>query len=683
MAAIALAIALVPALLRVAAQATRQTPPVTFKVEINYVEVDAVVVDRQGNLVRDLMKDEFQVLEDGKPQSVTALSFVDLPVERAERPLFANHPIEPDVATNARGMDGRLYLLVLDDLNTGPMRSSRVRAAARRFVQEQLGVNDLAAVVTTGFADGRQEFTNNRALLVQAIDRFTGAKLRSPTLERLDRYAQLQNADDPVTDPLEVERAFRARTVFESIRQWCDALASVRGRRKALVFLSEGIDYNIDDPINNMFASEVRDTVREAISAATRANVNIYSIDPRGLTSLSEEAMEIGVLPGVGDADIGSPTTLLQELRLSQDSLRVISDETGGFASLNTNDPQAAFTRIVRENSAYYVLGYYSTNERRDGRFRTIDLKVTRPGLTVRSRRGYVAPTGKARGREAPPMPGVSPELREALDSPIPVSGFTLAVTAAALKGNGARASVLVAVQASGRDLTFAEKDGHFDNVVETSVIAIDGDGKIVAGDRAALSLTLKPETRAALQQVGFRMLFRLPLPPGRYQVRVAARESGGGRIGSVYDDLEVPDFTRLPLSMSGLVISSLRNNVVPTPRPDEVLQKMLAGHPTTAREFHSDDELGVAAEVYDAQGDHAHKVHITTTLLADAGKAVFQHADERSSTELQGKTGGYGYSVRVPLKGLAPGLYVLRVEARSTLGKEAQASREVQVVVR
>jgi VWFA-related protein len=681
----ATALAIASALAYLAAQAPRQTPPVTFKVEINYVEVDAFVVDGQGTLVRDLRQDEFRVLEDGKPQTVTAFSFVDLPVERPDRPLFAKQPIEPDVATNARGVDGRLYLIVLDDLDTGQMRTARVRAAAKKFVQDQLGVNDLAAVTTTGFAAARQEFTNNRALLVQAIDRFTGTKLRSPTLERLDEYARQANRQvgDPVADPLEAQRAFRARSVFDSLRQWCDILASVRGRRKALVFISEGIDYNIDDPINNPYAGEIRDSVRDAISAATRANVNIYSIDPRGLTDMGDELIGISALPGPGDADVGGPSTLLRELRLSQDSLRVISDETGGFASVNTNDTRGAFTRIVQENSAYYVLGYYSTNERRDGRFRKIDLTVTRPGLTVRTRRGYAAVSGKPRAREAPPMAGVSSELREVLDSPVPVSGFTLAAAAAPLKGDGGQASVLVTVQGSGGDLTFTEKDGRFDNVVEASVLAIDGDGRIKAGDRASLSLAVKPETLAALRQVGFRVLLRLPLPPGKYQLRVAARESGAGRMGSVYDDLEVPDFTRLPLSMSGLILSSRQNNVVPTPRPDETLQKLLAGHPTTARDFRSDDELVAAAEVYDTQGDRAHKVNITTTLLTDAGTSVFNRADERSSSELRGRTGGYGYSVRVPLKGLAPGLYVLRVEARSTLGKEAQASREVVVRVR
>jgi hypothetical protein len=127
-----------------APRADQQTPPVTFKVEVNYVEVDAVVLDKQGNFVRDLKMDDFQLLEDGKPQKIRTYSFVEIPVERAEKPLFVKQPIDPDVQTNARGTDGRIYMLVLDDLHTAALRSERVRAAARRFVQ-QMGANDQAA----------------------------------------------------------------------------------------------------------------------------------------------------------------------------------------------------------------------------------------------------------------------------------------------------------------------------------------------------------------------------------------------------------------------------------------------------------------------------------------------------------------------------------------------------------
>src|SRR5437870_7389393 len=109
----------------------------TFKLRVDYVEVDVVVTDRQGNLVRDLKKEDFQVLEDGKPQSISAFSLVDIPIERAERPLFAASPIEPDVKTNERPFDGRVYVMVIDDLHTRAGRSIRVKLAAKQFIERR------------------------------------------------------------------------------------------------------------------------------------------------------------------------------------------------------------------------------------------------------------------------------------------------------------------------------------------------------------------------------------------------------------------------------------------------------------------------------------------------------------------------------------------------------------------
>ena len=667
-------------------QVDRQMPPVTFKVEVNYVEVDAVVVDRQGNFVRDLKREDFQVLEDGKPEKIATYSFVDIPVEKAEKPMFVKQAIEPDVRTNAGGLDGRIYLLVLDDLHTGPLRSERVRAAARRFVQQQMGSNDLAAVVcTSGRTDAAQEFTNNRQLLLDAIGKFMGRKLRSATLEKMDQYNLTRGMPGgaTATDPAEAERAYNARNAFDDIRQLCDFLSSVHGRRKALIYVSEGVDYDIYDPITNKYASDIRDAAKDAIAAATRANVNIYSVDPRGLTDMGDEAIDMGAPISDGDINL-SQQTLLQELRLSQDSLRVLADETGGFAALNTNDFKNAFDRIVRENSSYYVLGYYPANDRRDGKFRKIDVKVNRPGVEVHFRKGYNAPSGKPAARRPIEHEAItSSEVRQALESPVPISGFTLSAFAAPFKGTAPNASVVVTMQGSGGDLKFNEKAGRFEDIVEVSLVAVDHDGKIRGGDQQKLNMSLKPETRPLVQQSGFRMVSRLNLPPGRYQLRIAGRDSVGGRIGSVYYDLAVPDFWKAPLSMSGLVIAAARGGRVATPSNDAELSKALPGPPTTARDFLSDDELAVLAEVYDNQAATAHKVNIATTILAEDGRTVFRHGDERSSAELNGKSGGYGYVVRIPLRDIPPGLYVLRIQAQSTLEKGEPVSREVQFTVR
>jgi len=308
------------------APANQGQPPVTFRVEVNYVEVDALVTDAQGNVVSDLTANDFELLEDGKPRKISTFSLVNLPVERAQRPLFASAPVEADVQTNEGG-EGRIYLIVLDDQHTDPTRAPRVKAAARRFIEQNFGINDLAAVVYTGGrSTDSQDFTNNPRLLLAAIDKFSGRKLRSATLERLENVRTNPDTGSvgPGSDPSEIERAFRARQVMSSVRRLAEFMAGVRGRRKAMLFISEGVDYDINQVmgVQGSTATSVLQDTQDAIAAATRGNVAIYTIDPRGLVSGSEDLIQSSST--FDDQGVGLVSSL-SELRLSQDSLRVLS----------------------------------------------------------------------------------------------------------------------------------------------------------------------------------------------------------------------------------------------------------------------------------------------------------------------------------------------------------------------
>ena len=662
-----------------------QRPSVTFRVEVNYVEIDAIVTDAQGNFVRDLTKDDFEVVEEGKPQDLSVLSMVDIPIERTDAPLYSPTAIEPDVRSNAKEFNGRVFVLVLDDLQTHFGRSVRVRQAAKLFVERYLGANDIAAIVQTGARkDGAQEFTSNHTLLLKAINTFAGQKLRSATLDKIDDY-YMQRETNPGAVPRdlsEAERAFKARNTLSTLRQVADYLAGVRGRRKAVVYFSEGIDYDIDNTIGNRYASDLRDEMLAAIAAATRANVSFYGVDPRGLSGLSDEGIEITAVPNDPTLGLGY-ASLSDELRRSQDSLRTISEETGGFAAVNRNDFREAFGHIIQDNSGYYLLGYYSSDTRRDGRFRRVQVRVKRPGLTVRARKGYTAPKGKAQSTTTLANTKTSPALREALDSPIPISGLALSVFAAPFKGTAPNASIAVTIEIEGRGLSFAEQNGLFADDVEISVIAIDRDAKIKDGGRDVVQLKLKPQTRETVSRAGIRISRRLELPPGNFQLRVGVRDGGTGATGSVLYDLAVPDFPKDPLSMSGILIASAAGNQIPTANPDPEFKTVLPAPPTTIRDFPRGDTLALFTEVYDNQTKVAHRVAIKTSVIADDGKVVYTAGDERKSDELQGAKGGYGYSTAIETKGLAPGRYVLRVEAETLLTDGGKAKREVEFRVR
>ena len=660
----------------------------TFKVQVDYVEVDVLVTDGRGNYVRDLKREDFQVFEDGKPQAVTNFALVDIPIERAERPLFAKQPVEPDVRSNERPFDGRVYVMLLDEAHTLPSNTALVRRAAQKFIDEKLGANDLMAVV---FARGTvggggsygQEFTSNKRLLGLAVQNFTGSAPRSATLNKMQDYINTSamraaGGGAPPQDMDRQEREFNARAMLEEMTAVADWFASVRGRKKTILLFSEGISYDIHDVFangGNNAASMITSRMQDFIRSATKANVSLYAIDPRGLMALSDGNIEL-VSVGTGDPAAArlNESGLRDESRLARESLQTFAEETGGFAVVNTNGFANAYDRIVQENSAYYVLAYYPPNPKRDGKFHKIEVRVTRPGLTVRSRRGYANPTGKV---AVPPKSVLSAELRDTLESPLPVSGLAMKVFAAPFKGAAPNASVLLGVELRGRDITTEASSS-----LEMAVFAVDVKGKVKASSRETLSLNLKPDTKTRVEQTGIRLLSRMNMPAGRYQLRIGARDSTGGALGSVLYDLEVPDFEKGPLVMSGLVLTSAASSLLPTARPDTDLRQVLPGPPAAARSFPQNDQLAFFTDVYDNDVSNVHTVDITSTLTSDDGKVVFKHAEERSTADLAGKKGGFGYSASINLPDNPPGLYVLKVEARSRLGGNATASREVQITI-
>ncbi len=685
--------------LSLAAQQPAQPPPprpgagdqpaMTFKVEINYVEIDAVVADAQGNFVRNLTKDDFQVYEQGKPQTITAFSLIDIPVQKFDPPLFKVKPIEPDVRSNKDEFDGRVFVIVLDDLNTSVQRSGRVKIAAKQFIDRYLGANDVAAVVQTGGAKGgAQEFTSSHERLSRAVDRFIGQKERSATLEKIDDYYRNLNAgmrSNAPRDTSEAIRAYKARNTFAVLKNTADYLAGIRGRRKAVVFFSEGVDYDIYDQINNMYATDVRSAGQDAIAAATRANVSFYAVDPRGLIGV-DDAAEIQSFPT--DTSLGLGLNALQrEMQIAQDSLRTIASETGGFAAVNSNDYRSSFARIIQDNSSYYILGYYSNDAKRDGQFRTVNVRVKTPGLQIRARKGYVAPKGRPpAGTPAPPGIAASIAMREAINSPIPVTGLGVSAFAAPMAGavaNRPKASVLAVVEIDGSALKFKQEGGLFANDIEVAIVATDDAGKVHEGVKDSAKLQLKPETYAVVAKVGIRMTRRLELEPGRYQLKIGARESVGGLVGSVIYDLDVPDFTKGDIAMGGLLLTAASASRMPTANPDPDFKNILPGSPIATRVFPTNDRLDLAVDVYDNRPTPPHRVEIRTTLTGDTGNVVFSQRDERRTEELKGANGTFGHVAAVPLKDVAPGRYVLRVEAQSLLTNGASASREVEITVK
>jgi VWFA-related protein len=720
------------------AQAPQGPPSTTFQVEVNYVDIDTIVTDENGNFVSNLSRDDFEVLEDGKPQKIDTFSYVEIPIERQVRFAALGRPVSPDVRSNRESFSGRIYVLVLDDYNVSPMRTSAVRRWAREFIERHLGANDLAAVVyTSGRSELAQDFTNDRQLLLASVDKFVGQKLRSAAVDELDAYYQdllnrthfgtmtdgqadktAQATDLARTGTIrqyDQERSLRAHNVLRALSNLSEFLGGIRGRRKAVLYFSEGIDYPIRDLFGPNSAGPVLQDARDAIGTASRANVIFFPVDPRGLSGLTAEYLEVqgvGVAAPVGQGSaIGTsgpdlktamgpmtaPGVLLNELQASQETLRAFADETGGFATLNLNDPTATFQRIADHNSRYYVLGYYAPTHPRDGRFHRIEVRVRKPGLRVQARRGYASPRGQTaeerrqaqearRDRDAKIQNATSKELRETLTRPVQQSGLTFTVQAAPFRSTQQQSSVALAIEFDPGKLTFTphESQAAYSSRIELSMFGINEHGRPQPGIRSELVLNLRPSSYESAKTHGLRVNPRLELAPGRYQLRVAAREIATGHMGSVFYDLEVPDFRKGPLMLSGLLLSAASTDAIVTAQRDPVVATLLPGPATSTRVFPPTDIVTVYAEIYDNQSSRQPRnIDVELRLIAENGQSVFSARDTLSNGA-QGSPpwSAYGYLKRIPLVDVPAGHYLVRVEARVSGIKESAAHSFREAVI-
>jgi len=714
------------------AQAPDQAQRPTFQVSVNYVDVDVTVTDAQGNFVTGLTRDDFQLLEDGKPQKIDTFSFVELPVERPSRFLALGRPIQADVRSNRDASSGRVYIIVLDDLNVSAMRTAIVRRSAREFVDKYFGPHDIAAVVSTsGNKELSQEFTNDPAMLLKAIDRFIGQRLRPAELERLDDYFQsqlLSGLDAPAQteqeaqngatvpnlltrmqsfDPSNLERGQRAIGVLNTLRNLAAFLEGVRGRRKALLWFSEGIDYPMAEVFSSQSGTEITQATKDVINAAAHANVNFFALDPRGLIGMTTDL--------IGDSRAGAPDTagndptkpagtpfsgtqaLLNEMRLTQDSLRTLAEGTGGFAAVDTNVFADAFSRIVDTNSRYYLLGYTAPNHPRDGRFHRIEVRVNRPGVKAVARRGYPSPSGRtAEERRRDEMnrralenrkggsADTSAELRLALNNPVQQAGLTLAVQAIPLKNTPKEAAVALTVEIDGKDFEFAQQPNSlFANSLELSFFTLTDEGKAQRGTRSALNIAVRPETYQRMKALGIRYNARMPLAPGRYQLRVGARDPLTGKAGTVFYDVVVPDFSKPPLTVSGLLLSSTGALQMFTAQHDPMSEKLLGGGPpTTRREFGQNETLAWMTEIYDNMpADRSRRIDVRASLIGENGQVGYSSNNLIANGGANGWT-TFGYTGQIPLNLVQPGRYVLRLQATPSDGGNP-ATTETMITVK
>ena len=280
-------------------------------------------------------------------------------------------------------------------------------------------------------------------------------------------------------------------------------------------------------------------------------------------------------------------------------------------------------------------------------------------------------------------MNNTSPELRDALNAPLQQSGLTFTVHAAPFKLTQKEASVALAIEFDGDPFPFSteEKDGLATNTIEISFFGINQEGKAQRSTRSQFNLALRPDSFKRVKTGGLRVNPRMTLGPGRYQVRVGARESVGSRVGTVFYDLQVPDFRKDPLMLSGLLITATSAQAAMTAMPDPDAPKLLPGPAISRRTFTRNDSLTVFAEIYDnSSSKHARQIDTVATMLSEHGQEVFRAAETIDNPTVSRWT-TYGLTRAIPLNNVAPGRYLIKVEAKPR-GNTASVMRETLITV-
>ncbi len=368
----------------------------TFRAFVDLVTTDVIVRDGNGQFVSDLTKDDFEVLEDGVKQEVASVSLI-----HGGRTFNLQAPPPPPpqegiilpAAKPTNDAAGRIFLFFVDDLHMNFRDTPRIRQLFEKMNKTLLHDGDMFGIVSTGTSSLAIDLTYDRKRMDEAIKKISGSALKPSEL-----------IEGPQGPNGLTEVKYRAHVAFATAYDIVNNLSKVQNRRKAVIFVSNGYDLNpfegarFNDPNivgmkntryqnmeydpftrqNNQFSdAELVRELSELTRAANRANATFYTIDPRGLVAGSDIDEQV------------DPTEWQNHIRKTQDSLRVIADETGGFAVINQNQFDKALQRIDAESSDYYVLGYYSSNPDPLKRTRRIDVKTRRSGLDVWSRRAY------------------------------------------------------------------------------------------------------------------------------------------------------------------------------------------------------------------------------------------------------------------------------------------------------
>ena len=629
--------------------ATPPPPPPdqpVFRTGINTVRVDVIVTDRQGNPVTDLKLEDFEIQEDGKPQKAETFRLVK--IDTVTQPAYTQRTIRTrnDEETAAADENSRIFAFFLDDYHVRKETSMSVKKPVMEFIANQLAPGDLVGVMYPLTPIDAVLINRNHQGVSNTIEKFLGRKYDYEPINDVERgYVYKLN-------PQAIEM-IRRQVSLTAIRGICTKLGSLREGRKSLILVSEGytsllppqLRSNLPgaiaapgdltrDPFaaeNNLMEDRARFSAdmdlmqefRDVFDACNRNNTSIYALDPRGLST--------------GEFDVStniSMRTSQEYLNSSMDALRVLAENTDGRAIVNRNDLGTAMKQIIRDSSAYYLVGY-TTQAPSDGKFHEIKVRVKRPGMQVRARRGFWAFTEEDLKRAiAGPRPGPPAAVTKALAAIAPLTNRRYVRTWIGTDKGAAGKTRLTFVWEPLPPTPGVRRD----EPRRVTVLATSPAGDIIYRGRVP----------SELAPSGSGGSISFDAPPGKLDVRLTIEGDGTGTLDVEDRDVEVPD-----LSAPEVIITTPRVWAARTAREFTALASGTAPPPTLTREFRRTERLLVRFEAL-APGTAAPAV--TAQLLNQQGTKMSDIA----------VAAGSSFSIDLPLANLAAGQYLLEITANA-----------------
>jgi len=678
-------------------QGAQNAPKGGFKFEATArLVVETVILkDKNGNPIEGLNKNDFAITEDGKKQDVAFCEYQKLEEDAAPAPEQLKQRVEtepakeepkkeqvksvtatqiaPEKPGDIKYKDKRLLVMFFDMTSMPIQDQFRAQDAAVKFIKTQMTPSDLMAIMTFS-SDVKvvEDFTDDRDLLLKDVKGLTMGEGQG-----LDETTSDDSTSDTGAAFTQDDTEFN---IFNTDRQLSALETAVKmlgtlNEKKALVYFASGMQRNGVDNQAQLQAT---------INAAIRSNTAFYPIDARGLVAQAPLGDATKGSPGGSGMYSGSSARASQSnFQGQQESLYTLASDTGGKALLDNNDLSMGIVQAQKDISSYYILGYYTTNEKLDGHFRRVKIAIKNENLVAKVgkldyREGYWA------GKEFNKFTSDDKErqLSEALMLGDPITDIDIAMEVDYFRMARDRYFVPVVVKIPGSELEIAKHGGAETTKIDFIGVVKDAKGQTVGNVRDAADIKLKGETGTSLSKHAIEYDTGFTLAPGAYSIRFLARDSETGKMGTYDQKFVIPNLTGEThlLPISSVVLSSQRSDLNDAVFSAEKDKKLLSSNPlvqdgkklipSVTRVFNKGQDLYVFFEAYEPSADSTQPLVATVSFIRGKVKA-FETLPLQVTEGLDPKSKSLPLRFDVPLGKLAPGKYTCQVNVIDPTGQK------------